>query len=325
MKSKKLEEDKILDSILRPKKWQDFVGQEKIKYSLQIMIEAAKKKSKTCDHILFYGPSGVGKTTLAHLVAKQLSGKITVSSGPAIKKVGDLAAILTNLENGEIFFIDEIHRLNKQIEEVLYPAMESGQLHLVIGKGVSARSLELNLPRFTLIAATTRPSLISSPLRNRFGSISHLDFYQGPEMEQIVKRSAKILEVKISPEAIRMLAQASRATPRIANRVLKRTWDLAVVKNKQIIDKTLVEQSLKILDIDNFGLESMDRKLIELIIKKHRGGPVGIQTLAAALNEEKDTIENVYEPYLLRLGLIERTARGRIATKLAYEYSKKQF
>jgi Holliday junction DNA helicase RuvB len=325
MKPKKPEEDKILDSILRPQKWEEFIGQEKIKYSLQIMFKAARKRNGVCDHILFHGPSGVGKTTLAYLIARELSSKVTTTSGPAIKKVGDLAAILTNLEHGEIFFIDEIHRLNKQVEEVLYPAMESGFLHLVIGKGISARSLELSLPRFTLIAATTRPSLISSPLRNRFGSINHLDFYQEPEIEQILKRSAKILGIEVSREAIRILAKASRATPRIANRILKRTWDLAVVENKALINQELVKRSLKILDIDSSGLESMDRRLIELIIKKYRGGPVGLQALAAALNEEKDTIEDVYEPYLLRLGLIERTSKGRVATKSAYEYSDKKF
>lgn len=323
MKEKKFEEEKILDSLLRPKSWQEFIGQKKIKYSLQIMIEAAKKKNRSCDHILFSGPSGVGKTTLAQLVAKELSAKMTTTSGPAIKKVGDLAALLTNLEEGEVFFIDEIHRLNKQVEEVLYPAMESGLLQLVIGKGVSARSLELKLPRFTLIAATTRPSLISSPLRNRFGLISHLDFYQTPEIEEILKRSAKILGIKITPEATALLAKASRATPRIANRLLKRTWDLAIVKNSPLIDLALTKEALRLLEIDDYGLETIDRRLIELIIKKYHGGPVGIRTLAAALNEEQETLEELYEPYLLRLGFIERTARGRVATQLAYEYSEK--
>ena len=320
MKRSKNTEDRVLDTILRPKTWNEFIGQEKIKHSLKIMLDSAKKRQASCDHILFYGPSGVGKTTLAYLIAEELSGKITRTSGPAIKKIGDMAALLTNLEDNEILFIDEIHRLNKQVEEVLYPAMEMQKLNLMIGKGVSARNLELNLPRFTLVAATTRPSLISSPLRNRFGSINHLDFYADEEIKQILGRSGKILNIKIESKAIDTLAKASRATPRVANRILKRTWDLAVVRDLEEITENIAEESLKILNLDEFGLEWADRKLLDLIIKKYRGGPVGILTLAAALNEERETIEQVYEPYLLKIGFLERTNRGRIATKSAYEY-----
>lgn len=320
MKPKKNQEDKVLDTLLRPKIWSEFIGQEKIKHSLKIMLDSAKKRQASCDHILFYGPSGVGKTTLAYLIAEELSGKITRTSGPAIKKIGDMAALLTNLEDNEIIFIDEIHRLNKQVEEVLYPAMEMQKLNLMIGKGVSARNLELNLPRFTLVAATTRPSLISSPLRNRFGSINHLDFYADEEIKEIIRRSGRILEIKIEPKAVNALAKASRATPRIANRILKRTWDLVVVRNLEEITESIAEESLKILNLDEFGLEWADRKLLDLIIKKYRGGPVGIQTLAAALNEERETIEQVYEPYLLKIGFLERTSRGRIATQSAHDY-----
>lgn len=320
MKQQKNQEDQILDTVLRPKTWNEFIGQDKIKHSLKIMLDSAKKRQASCDHILFFGPSGVGKTTLAYLIAQELSGKITRSSGPAIKKIGDIAAILTGLENNEILFIDEIHRLNKQVEEVLYPAMEMQKLNLVVGKGVSARNLELNLPRFTLIAATTRPSLISSPLRNRFGSINHLDFYADEEIREIIRRAGKILGINLRPGAVNVLAKASRATPRIANRILKRTWDLAVVKDLPEITEEIAQESLRILNLDEFGLEWIDRKLLELIIKKYHGGPVGIATLAAALDEEKETLEQIYEPYLLKIGFLERTNRGRIVTQTAYKH-----
>src|SRR3989339_505805 len=291
--------DRALDAILRPKLWDEFIGQNTVKRSLRIMLDSAKKRNAVCDHILFFGPSGVGKTTLASLIADELSGKITQTSGPAIKKTGDIAALLTNLEENEILFIDEIHRMNKQVEEMLYPAMESQKINLIVGKGISARNLELKLPRFTLIAATTKPSLISSPLRNRFGAINHLDFYEDKEIQQIIRRSSDLLHIKIQLPATEILAKASRATPRIANRILKRTWDLAVVNDLNEITKDLAQESLRILSIDKFGLEWADRKLMESIIKKYQGGPVGIQTLAAALNEERETIEQVYEPYLL--------------------------
>src|SRR3990170_2973165 len=260
MKRSKNTEDRVLDTILRPKTWNEFIGQEKIKHSLKIMLDSAKKRQASCDHILFYGPSGVGKTTLAYLIAEELSGKITRTSGPAIKKIGDMAALLTNLEDNEILFIDEIHRLNKQVEEILYPAMEMQRLNLMIGKGVSARNLELNLPRFTLVAATTRPSLLSSPLRNRFGSINHLDFYEDKEIKQIIRRSAEILKIRLDEKAVEVLAKASRATPRVANRILKRTWDLAIVRELPEITRAMAEESLKILNIDEFGLEWGDRK-----------------------------------------------------------------
>ena len=313
-------DDVVLDHALRPKSWDQFVGQNQVKRGLGIVLEAARKQKRALDHILFSGPSGVGKTTLAHLIAHELGAKMTTTSGPTIQKTGDAAALLSNLEEGEVLFIDEVHRLNKQIEEIMYPAMESRVLHLMIGKGVSSRSLELKLPRFTLIAATTRPSLLTGPFRNRFGALYHLDYYEPSDIAEILKRSSAMLGIAIDQEALDALAQASRATPRIANRLLKRTWDLAVVRDAKCIGKPLVEESLDILNIDKNGLESLDRKFLHALVKTFNGGPVGIQTLAASLNEEQETLENVCEPYLLRLGLLERTARGRIATKQAYEY-----
>jgi len=313
-------DDTVLDNALRPKSWKEFIGQDAVKRALQILLQSAQKQHKACDHILFSGPSGVGKTTLAYLIARELGAKITVTSGPAIQKSGDVAALLSNLEQGVILFIDEAHRLNKHIEEMLYPAMESRTLHLIIGKGISARSLELKLPSFTLIAATTRPSLLSNPLRNRFGSINHLDYYETNHMEQILKRSSDILHIAIDSDAISALAYASRATPRIANRLLKRTWDLAIVENKPTISFPVVKESLEILNIDSIGLENIDRKLLHVLVHTFNGGPVGVQSLAATLNEERETIESIHEPYLIRLGLIERTGRGRIATPETYRY-----
>ena len=313
-------DDVVLDHALRPKAWDQFVGQDQVKRGLQIVLEASKKQNRAVDHILFSGPSGVGKTTLAHLIAHELGAKMTTTSGPTIQKTGDAAALLSNLEEGEVLFIDEVHRLNKQIEEIMYPAMESRVLHLMIGKGVSSRSLELKLPRFTLIAATTRPSLLTGPFRNRFGALYHLDYYEPKDISEILKRSSAILGITVDQNALDALARASRATPRIANRLLKRTWDLAVVRDTNRITKPLVEESLDILGIDKDGLETIDRAYLHMLVRKFNGGPVGIQTLAAALNEEQETLENVCEPYLLRLGLLERTARGRMATKQAYEY-----
>lgn len=310
----------VLDHALRPKTWGDFVGQDQVKRGLKIMLEASKKQNHSVDHILFSGPSGVGKTTLANLIAHELGTKITTTSGPTIQKTGDAAALLSNLEEGEILFIDEVHRLNKQIEEVMYPAMESRILHLMIGKGVSSRSLELKLPRFTLIAATTRPSLLTGPFRNRFGALYHLDYYHTSDITEILKRSSAMLGIAIDQKALDALAQASRATPRIANRLLKRTWDLAVVRDTHAITEPLVQESLDILGIDKNGLETIDRKFLHALIKKFNGGPVGLQSLAASMNEESETLENVCEPYLMRLGLLERTARGRVATKQAYDY-----
>ncbi len=315
-------EDLILDNLLRPKKWDEFIGQEKIKKSLKMMLESALKRNDTLDHLLFFGPSGVGKTTLAYLIANELNAPIIVSSGPAIQKLGDLAAILTNLEEKQVLFIDEIHRLNKKIEEVLYPALEQRKLNLIIGKGVSSRTLEFQLPKFTLIAATTKPNLLSNPLRNRFGLIGHLDFYEISEIEQIIKRSAKILNIEITTEGIKIIAQASRAIPRIANRLLKRTWDLQTVQNKTLIDEELALETLEILNLDKFGLEELDRNILKTLAFKFNGGPVGIETLAISLNEDKETIEALSEPYLIRLGFIERTNKGRIATKAAFDYLK---
>ena len=318
---KKRSDDLSLDLALRPKSFDEYVGQESIKKNLKILIEAAKKRNEPLEHLLFYGPAGLGKTTLAHLVAKETSSQIKITSGPAIEKVGDLASILTNLSPGDILFIDEAHRLNKLIEEILYPAMENRSLDIIIGKGPSARTIQLELPSFTLVAATTRIALLSSPLRSRFsGGSFRLDFYTEENIERIIKRSAEILGVKIELEAVPLIASRSRFTPRIANRLLKRARDYAEVKGGGIITVPLAEEALKLLEIDELGLESIDRKILDTIIKKFAGGPVGIQTIAASIMEEDDTIEEVYEPYLMQLGFLERTSRGRLATPRAYEH-----
>lgn len=317
---KKDKEDEFLDSTLRPREWDEYVGQEKIKRNIKIIISAAKKRNQPPDHLLFYGGSGLGKTTLAHLVAKEMGHSIRVTSGPAIEKAGDLAAILTNLSEGEILFLDECHRLHKTIEEYLYPAMEDYKLNIVLGRGPMARTMELKIPRFTLIGATTRPALLSSPLRNRFGAIFQLNFYQQEDIEKIIERSSKILGVKIEEVAIKIIAQRSRLTPRVANRLLKRVRDFAQVEDKGVITKSIAEKSLEFLEIDQMGLEPGDRKILEAIIKKFAGGPVGLQALAATTSEEEDSILDIYEPYLMQLGFIERTPRGRIATKLAYQH-----
>lgn len=315
------EEDKTLDLTLRPKTWSDYVGQEKVKKNIQIIIEAAKKRGESCcEHLLFYGGSGLGKTTLSYLVAKELGANIRVIAGPAIEKAGDLAAILTNLSEGDILFIDECHRLNRLIEEFLYPAMEDYKLNLILGKGPMARTMELKLPRFTLIGATTRLALLSSPLRNRFGATFQLNFYKKEDIEKIIQRSSKLLEIEIEPEAIKIITQCSRFTPRVANRILKRVRDFAQVEGKGTITKDIAKTALKFLEIDQIGLESGDRKILKAIIKKFEGGPVGLQALAATTSEEEDTVLDIYEPYLMQLGFIERTPRGRIATKLAYQH-----
>lgn len=313
-------EDENFEMSLRPKRLFDFIGQEKIKKNLEILIKAAQKRDEVIDHILFHGSSGLGKTTLSHLIANEMGKNIRITSGPAIEKAGDLGAILTNMEDGDILFIDEIHRLNKLIEEILYPAMEDYALDIIIGKGPSARTIRLDLPKFTLIGATTRIDLISSPLLNRFGISQRLDFYNNQEIEQIVKRSSKILDVETDSDGAKKIAQSSRQTPRIANRLLKRVRDFAQVKRDGIINKDVVKETFEYLEIDCHGLEHTDRKLLEIIIKKFSGGPVGVSTLAASLNEQEDTIEYVYEPYLLQLGFLERTPRGRKATRLAYEH-----
>lgn len=317
----KKEEDQSLDLSLRPHSFNQYIGQEKIKENLKILIEAAKKrKEKAIEHILLSGGAGLGKTTLAHIIANEIGGGFKITSGPAIEKMGDLASILTNLQDGDVLFVDELHRLNKMIEECLFPAMEDYALDIIIGKGPSARTLRLDLPKFTLIGATTRPALLSSPLRSRFGATYHLDFYLPKDIEKIILRSSKILRVKIDWPAIKRIARSSRLTPRVANRLLKRVRDYSQVKSDGRISEKIAAEALKMLEIDEYGLEPFDRKLLKIIIEKFNGGPVGLQTLAATTGEEEDSIEEIYEPYLLRIGFLVRTARGRLATPSAYRY-----
>jgi len=311
-----------IDQALRPTAWEEYVGQEKIKKNIRIIIDAAKKRGEVMDHLLFCGQAGLGKTTLAYLVAKEMSAAVKVTSGPALEKMGDIAAILTNLESGDVLFIDEAHRINRLIEETLYPAMESRKLHLMVGKGPSARSISLDLPPFTLVAATTRENLLSHPLRSRFGATFRLEYYNIEDIKTIIKRSAKILRAETLPEAVEILARAARSTPRIANRLLKRARDYAEVEGKKIIDAEAARKTLELLDIDDMGLEPQDRKLLEMIINKFNGGPVGVNTLAAALNEERGVIEDIYEPYLMSLGFLQRSPAGRIALEAAYDHLK---
>ncbi len=314
------EEDLGLDTTLRPQSFNDFQGQEKIKENLSILIAAAKKRGEPIEHVLLCGPSGLGKTTLAHIIAKEMKVGLKVTSGPAIERVGDLGSILTNLAEGEVLFIDEAHRLNKIIEEVLYPAMEDFKLDIVIGKGPSARTLQLDLPRFTLISATTRPGLLSSPLRSRFGVVFRLNFYNLQDIERIIWRSAKILNIAIDETAIKLIARSARFTPRVANRLLKRVRDFAQVKGDGEITPRIAQEALQMLEVDALGLEPIDRQILKIIIEKFDGGPVGLQALAAATAEELDTIADIYEPYLMQLGFIARTPRGRVATRPAYEH-----
>jgi Holliday junction DNA helicase RuvB len=313
-------EDDVLDSTLRPKLWSEYIGQEKIKENIRIIITAAKQRSQPPDHLLFYGNSGLGKTTLAYLVAAEMGKDIRITSGPAIERAGDLAAILTNLNEGDVLFLDEIHRISRTIEEYIYPAMEDYKLNIVLGKGPMARTMELKLPKFTLIGATTRPALLSAPLRNRFGAIFQLNFYTREDVEKIISRSAKLLNIEVEPEAIKIIAERSRFTPRVANRLLKRVRDFAEVEGNGKITKDISEYALNFLEVDHIGLESGDKKILLALIEKFDGGPTGLQSLAAAAMEEEDTILDIYEPYLMQCGFIERTPKGRVASRLAYEH-----
>ncbi len=313
-------DDNRLDITLRPYNFHDYIGQNKIKENLKILIEAARQRKQPIEHVLLHGSSGLGKTSLAYVIAHEIRTNIKTTSGPAIEKIGDLASILTNLNDYDILFIDECHRLNKLIEETLYPAMEDYKLDIIIGKGPSARTLQLELPRFTLIGATTRISLLSSPLRNRFGAIYHLNFYEPADIEKIIIRSSQILNINIEPKAVKLIACCARSTPRVANRLLKRVRDYAQVKSNGQITAKIAQEALDKMEIDQLGLEPTDRNLLKVIIEKFQGGPVGLKTLAAATNEEPNTIEEIYEPYLLQAGLIHRTPQGRIATPLSYEH-----
>ncbi|MEK7143829.1 MAG: Holliday junction branch migration DNA helicase RuvB [Patescibacteria group bacterium] len=307
-------DDFFIDDFLRPKSWEGYIGQETIKKNLKIILTAAKKRKEAADHLLFYGQAGLGKTTLAYLVASEMKKELKITSGPAIERAGDLAALLSDLEPGDFLFIDEAHRIGRLVEEMLYPAMESGKIHLVIGKGMGAKMISLDLPPFTLIAATTRLNLLSSPLRSRFGAIFRLDYYQTEEIEKIIYCSADLLGIKIEAPAVSILAKASRFTPRIANRLLKRSRDFAEVNNLKVINTETTIDALKLFEVDALGLEAHDRRLLEIILKKFNNRPVGINTLAAALGEEKKTIEEIYEPYLMKIGLIQKTPAGRIVT-----------
>ena len=318
------DEDCGLERSLRPVRFEDFVGQNRIKENLRVFIDAAKARGESLDHVLFCGPPGLGKTTLATIIAHELGVAIKSTSGPVLERAGDLAAILTNLQERDVLFIDEIHRLNRVVEEILYPALEDFQLDIIIGQGPGARSIKLDLPHFTLIGATTRTGLLTSPLRDRFGVIDRLTFYDLDELRMIVQRSAGLLQVQIGPEAAAEIARRSRGTPRIANRLLRRVRDFAQVEGDGVISKGLVIHAMKRLEVDQRGLDHMDRKLLLTLIDKFEGGPVGLETLAAALNEEKDTLEDVYEPFLIQEGFLDRTPRGRQATRLSYEYFDKQ-
>lgn len=315
----KIDEDKELETRLRPQTLDDFIGQEKLKEKLRIFIEAAHKRDEALDHVLFYGPPGLGKTTLSYIIAREMGVNINPTSGPVIEKPIDLSAILSHLQKKDVLFIDEVHRLNHVVEEILYPAMEDYNIDIILGKGPSARSLKLDLPPYTLIGATTRAGLLTSPLRSRFGMLIRLGFYPLEEMEKIVGRSASLLSIEIKEKGAREIAKRSRGTPRVANRLLRRVRDYAQVKADNVINGEVADKALEMLEVDQFGLDNMDKMVLSTIIEKFNGGPVGISTLSTAIGEEKDTLEEVYEPYLVQEGYIERTPQGRKATRLAYD------
>ncbi len=318
-------EEEIVEPSLRPQSLDEFIGQSNLKKSLKIQIQASAQRGESIEHILFYGPPGLGKTTLAHIIAREIGVNIKITSGPAIERAGDLAAILSSLDDKDILFIDEIHRLNKNIEEILYPAMEDFVLDIILGKGPSAQTVRISLPPFTIIGATTRVGLISSPLRDRFGSVMRLNFYNNAELAKVIKRTAEVLKVKIDATSIKQLAKRSRGTPRIANRLLRRVRDFAQVHNNSLINMDMLTQALEMLSIDEIGLSQADRQLLLTIIDRHQGGPVGLDTLAASISEDKRTIEDVYEPYLIQIGFLKRTRQGRMVTRLGYEHLKRKF
>jgi len=323
-RSRESTDEALLETSLRPTALDEYIGQEQVKENLRILIEAARHRGETIDHILFCGPPGLGKTTLAHIIAVEMGVNFKSTSGPVVERPGDLAALLTNLQQGDIFFIDEIHRLSHVIEEILYPAMEDFQLDIIIGQGPSARTIKLALPRFTLVGATTRTGLLTSPLRDRFGIVVRLDFYTQEELQTIVSRSAQLLQIGIDEAGTVEVARRSRGTPRIANRLLKRVRDYAQVRADGFITQKVAAQALRLLEVDDFGLDKMDRQLLLTIIDKFSGGPVGLETLAASINAERETIEDVYEPFLLQSGYLKRTPRGRTATPLAYRHLQRQ-